>query len=68
MNIDINDIDIERLRRDLINHFEGAYFVGGFGAALIDISEIETASDYKVVQIAINNRFDLNKYLKSKRI
>ena len=64
-DIDINDIDIERLRSDLINYFEGAYFVGGFGAALIDISEIERASDYQVVQTAINNNFDLNKYLKT---
>ena len=65
MEVNLNDIDIERLRSDLINYFEGAYFVGGFGAALIDVSEVERASDYKIVQIAINNRFDLNKYLKN---
>ena len=68
MEIEIDDIDIERLRSDLINYFEGAYFVGGFGAAIIDASEVERASDYQVVQIAINNGFDLNKYLKSKRM
>lgn len=65
MELDLNDIDIERLRSDLINYFEGAYFVGGYGAALMDISEVEHASNYQVVQIAINNRFDLNKYLKN---
>ncbi len=65
-DIDINDIDIERLRNDLINYFEGAYFVGGFGAALIDISEIERADSIEVIQIAINNGFDLNKYKKTK--
>ena len=67
MEIDLNDIDIERLRSDLINYFEGAYFVGGFGAALMDIGEIEHASDYKVVQIAINNNFDLNNYIKTNK-
>lgn len=65
MEVDLDDIDIERLRSDLINYFEGAYFVGGFGTALIDISEIERASSYQVVQIAINNKFDLDKYLKN---
>lgn len=64
-DIDINDIDIERLRNDLINYFEGAYFVGGFGAALIDLSEVENASDYEIVQIAINNGFDISKYIKN---
>ena len=62
MEIDLDDIDIERLRSDLINYFEGAYFVGGFGAALIDVSELERASNYQVVQIAIDNGFDLNNY------
>ena len=66
MEIDLDDIDIERLRSDLINYYEGAYFVGGFGAALIDISDIEHASNYQVVQIAINNNFDLNEYKKTK--
>lgn len=63
MEIDINDIDIERLKSDLINYFEGAFFVGGFGAALMDITQIENANDYEVVQFAINNGFNLNNYL-----
>lgn len=68
MEIDLDDIDIERLRNDLINYFEGAYFVGGFGAALIDVSEVERASDYQVVQTAINNNFDLNNYIKKTKL
>ena len=63
MEIDINDIDIERLRSDLINYFEGAFFVGGFGAALMDITQIENANDYEVVKIALNNGFNLNNYI-----
>ena len=31
---------------------------------LVEISDIERASAYQVVQIAINNGFDLNKYIK----
>ncbi len=68
MDINIEDIDIDSLRKDLESFFQGGYFVGGFGAALIDLSEVENASDYEVVQIAINNGFDISKYIKGKRI
>lgn len=63
MEIDLDDIDIDQLRKDLENFFQAGYFAGGFGAALIDLSEVERASDSEVVQIAINNGFDIRKYI-----
>ena len=66
MNIDINSIDIERLRKDLIDHFTALMFMVS-GAALIELNEVENANSEELIQIAINNKFNLNKYIKDKR-
>lgn len=63
MSIDINEIDIERLRKDLIEYFTSAMFMVS-PIALVDLTEVENASDEQVVKIALNNKFDLNKYMK----
>ena len=63
MYIDIEDIDIEKLRYDLIDYFTGAMFMVS-RVAIIDISEIEVASPEKLVKIALENKFDLKDYLK----
>lgn len=60
----MEEIDIERLRGDLISYFEGAFF-NGFGAAMIDISEIKSASKNKLLEIAKENGFDINDYVKN---
>ena len=57
------EINIEKLRTDLKDYFESAYFIGGFGAALIDISKIENATEEEIIKIAKENKFDLNDYL-----
>ena len=59
----MEEIDVERLRRDLISYFEGAFF-NGFGAAMIDISEIKSASKNKLLDIAKDNGFDINNYVR----
>ena len=61
MNID--NIDIEKLRKDLIDYFTGAMFMVS-PIALVDLTEVENASDEKLIQIALDNKFDLKKYLK----
>lgn len=63
MNIDINDIDIEKLRNDLIEYFTSAMFIVS-PVALVDLTEVENASDEKVIKIALDNKFDLSKYIK----
>ena len=32
--------------------------------ALVDLAEVENASDEEVVKMALENKFDLNKYIK----
>ena len=63
MNIDINNIDIEKLRNDLIEYFTSAMFIVS-PVALVDLTEVENASDEKVIKIALDNKFDLSKYIK----
>ena len=58
----MNNIDFDRLRRDLINYFESALFVGGFGMAIVYISKVQNASNDELIRIALNNKFDLKKY------
>lgn len=57
------EIDFERLRSDLIDYF-GTGMISGIGALTINISVIERASHDKLIEIAINNGFNLEKYIK----
>jgi hypothetical protein len=63
MNIDIDKIDIEKLREDLIEYFTIAMYMVS-PIALVDLSEVENANDEEIIKIAIENKFDLNKYMK----
>ena len=58
------NIDIERLREDLINYFGTASFYNKM--AMMDLIEIEKASDEEVIQIAVDNGFDLERYQEPK--
>ena len=55
------EIDIEKLRKDLIEEYEAIMF-NISPSAMIDISEIENASDDELIQFAIRNNFDIRKY------
>ena len=56
-------INLEDLRKDLIEECYGAYFGGGFGGALLETSEIEKAMPEKIIEIARRRGIDLKKYL-----
>ena len=61
----MNNINIRKLREDLIDYFGISMFsVSGF--AIMDIIEIENASDEKLIEIARKNGFDLNNYQRNK--
>ena len=64
--MDIEDIDIERLRKDLYDFFATAYF-NVSPVAVMDIIKIEYASDMEIINIAIKNGFDLGNYLKNNK-
>ena len=51
-------IDVNALRSDLINYFGTALFNNP--NAMMELIEVEKASDEQIVQIAIQNGFDLN--------
>ena len=55
-------IDIDKLREDLKQECYGAYFGGGFGGALMESFNIESASPQKLIEIAERKGIDLRKY------
>lgn len=58
------EIDYERLRSDLIDYFGSA--MPYFPVAVIDVTQVELASEAKLEEIAKQNGFDLNNYIKYK--
>ena len=54
------EIDIEKLRNDLINYFGTATTYNQL--AYVKLIEIENASFDKLIEIAINNNFNLEDY------
>ena len=54
--------DIERLREDIKSECYGAFFGGGFGAALIESFDVDSASDEELKQMARDKEIDLSRY------
>ena len=59
---DDDDFDSDRLREDLKSECYGAYFGGGFGGALIESFEIDSASDEELIDIARKKGINLSNY------
>ena len=59
--MDVNDIDLVRLRKDLDEYFTSAMFIVS-KFAIIDMVNVQTASSEELIKIAQKNKFDLNKY------
>ena len=57
------ELDIERLRCDLMDYYCTAMF-NCFPMAVIELSKIEYAIDEEIIRIAQNNNIDLNNYVK----
>ena len=55
-------IDIEKLREDLKQECYGAFFLGGFGGAMMESFNLERASLEELVEIAEKKGVDLKKY------
>lgn len=54
-------IDIEKLRRDLIDYY-GTAAVSIFAPAFLDVSEAEEASPEELIRMAEDAGFDLRRY------
>ena len=59
-------MDYERLREDLKDYF-GTAISCGYPMAVIELSEVESASYDRLQEIAIQNGFDLSNYEDVKR-
>lgn len=55
-------IDVDKLREDMKQDCYGAFFGGGFGGALMEASDIESASPEELVRIAQRKGIDLSRY------
>lgn len=58
--MDISSIDIDRLRKDLIDYYgTGVY---NLNVSVIDLIKVERCPSYMLVDIALQNGFNLNNY------
>jgi len=62
IDMNIDNIDIERLRNDLINYFGTAMINISF-LALEDLNKVEKASNYELIMIAQENNFKIDNYI-----
>lgn len=53
-------MDIERLRDDLISYFGTAIYYNPM--AIMELEEVKRANPEELIKIAINNKFDLERY------
>ena len=54
------DLDIDRLRKDLIDYYGTA--IASNPVAVIELSIVESSSKEQLIYIALNNGFDLKDY------
>ena len=63
IDIQIENIDVDKLRQDLINYYLGATYMVN-PAAKEDIQRIKLATNEELVQIALKEKINLIEYLK----
>lgn len=59
----MEEIDINKLKQDLKDYDEAAYFTLGYGAALIDSFDLDNLSDEEIINKAIDNGINLENYI-----
>ena len=59
---EIITIDIDKLRADMKAECLGAYFGGGFGAALIESFDVDRATPEQLVEMAQHQGINLRSY------
>lgn len=56
------EIDIYKLRADLMDYY-GTAMLNGFPMAIVNLSRIESATDEDILQIALKENFNIEKYI-----
>ena len=59
----MEEIDINKLKQDLKDYYEAAYFTLGYGAALMDSFDLDHLSDEEIISKAAENGVDLEQYI-----
>ena len=59
----MEEIDINKLKQDLKDYYEAAYFTLGYGAALMDSFDLDNLSDEEIISKASENGVDLEQYI-----
>lgn len=59
----MEEIDINKLKQDLKDYYEAAYFTLGYGAALMDSFDLDNLSDEEIINKAAKNGVDLEQYI-----
>lgn len=59
----MEEIDINKLKQDLKDYYEAAYFTLGYGAALMDSFDLDNLSDEEIINKAIDNGINLENYM-----
>lgn len=59
----MEEIDINKLKQDLKDYYEAAYFTLGYGAALMDSFDLNNLSDEEIISKAAENGVDLEQYI-----
>lgn len=58
----LEEIDMERLRKDMVKYYGTAIF-NGFPVTVMKLGEIEHASENELIKIALDEGIDLKKYM-----
>ena len=59
----MEEIDINKLKKDLKDYYEAAYFTLGYGAALMNSFDLDNLSDEEIINKAIDNGINLENYI-----
>ena len=59
----MEEIDINKLKQDLKDYYEAAYFTLGYGSALMDSFDLDNLSDEEIINKAAKNGVDLEQYI-----
>ena len=59
----MEEIDINKLKKDLKDYYEAAYLTLGYGAALMDSFDLDNLSDEEIINKAIDNGINLENYI-----